>query len=379
MRVLFDARKLRDFGIGTYIRGLLPAMCALRPDWPFVLIGSPEQVRDDHEVAFGDNVSWRADRSGKYSLAEIGSLARHARAARADVFHAPHYVYPARLPCPGIVTIHDCIHLRFPQQLPRPLGVLPRRLSHTYAKRMMRHAASSAARVITVSDATRSDVLEMLGAPAESVVTIANGCDSVFAEPTDDRADEIIAEQLRLPERYLLFVGNAKPHKNLRRLIAAFGRLAGAHADLELLLVGKVSDAAERFANLAPEHASRVRDLGFVDTVQLRTLYRRARVLCLPSLHEGFGLPALEAMACGTSVVAGATGGLPELLGTAGLLIDPYDVGAIATAIRRLLEDHALRRRFERAGPLRAGEFTWERAARATVQQYVATRSESKA
>ena len=370
MRVLIDARKANDFGIGTYIRGLVRSCCRLRPEWEFVLVGAPEQVDASPAAWFGDNARWLADRSSKYSLRELSSLTRHARDTAADLFHAPHYVYPVGLRCPGVVTIHDCIHLRFPRQLPRPLGFLPRALSRRYAHAMMRHAVRSASCVIAVSEATRRDLIEWVGAPEHGVVTIFNGTDPYFGQQPPADLEQDISERLRLPERYVLFVGNAKPHKNLPRLIEAFGRIAAADPGLQLLLVGRVGAIEALTASVGSEAAARIRDLGFVDRAELRTLYRRASVLCMPSLFEGFGLPALEAMACGTPVVAAEAGALPELIGDAGILVPPGRVEAIAAGLDTILRDPERAASLAAAGPERAAHFSWERAARETLAQY---------
>ncbi len=366
MRIAVDARKINDYGIGSYLRGLLDASARARPDWRFVLIGEPSAARelDEHP-----NITWIANSSRKYGVGELISLPRAVHRARADVFHAPHYVVPPRLLCPLVVTVHDCIHLRFREHLPRPLGFLPRSLSYAYARAMMGHAVASAARVIAVSESTRQDLIERLSAPTDRLRVVLNGASEFWHEPTPEQQGTAIARQLELPERYLLWVGNPKPHKNLERLVCAFERLAHAREDLHLLLAGARPaqvDALTR-PRIRPE---RCRALGAVSNETLRLLYERATALVLPSLWEGFGLPALEAMAAGTPVVAADVGGLREIVGTAGVLVDPGKTDSIAAGVERLLDDRDLSEKLRCRGRERAAQLSWDRAAEATMLAY---------
>ena len=359
MRIAIDARKIDDFGIGTYIRGLVAAMCRLHPEWSFLLLGDPGHETPD----WSGNVTWVAEPSGKYGLRELLVLSRRVRELRADLFHSPHYVYPLRMPCPGVVTIHDCIHLRFPEQLPRPLGVLPRRLSHSYAKWMLHHASRAARRILTVSEATAGDLVEKVGVPRGRITVVPNGCDSRFFDRSSPLGDGGPA----VPARYLLFVGNAKPHKNLDRLLRAFEQVSITRPSISLLLVGSFPDRTLH----AAAGTERIRVLGRVQGEFLPQLYRGAMALCLPSLYEGFGLPALEAMASGTPVIAARAGALPEVVGEAALLVDPLDVDSIAAAMERICDDERLREDLADRGPHRAREFTWQGAAEATAAEYI--------
>ena len=366
MRIAIDARKINDYGIGSYLRGLVDASARARPDWRFVLLGEPSTAQD---LTRHDNVTWIANSLSNYGVGELISLPRAVRRARADVFHAPHYVVPPRLPCPLVVTVHDCIHLRFREHLPRPLGFLPRSLSYVYARTMMGHAVSSAARVIAVSDSTRQDLIERLSAPADRLRVVLNGAGEFWSEPTAAARASAITQRLELPERYVLWVGNPKPHKNLERLVCAFERLAHARSDLHLLLAGARPAQVDALARprISPQ---RYRALGEISDESLRLLYERAAVLVLPSLWEGFGLPAIEAMAAGTPVVAGAVGGLEELVGEAGVLVDPGETDSIAAGIARVLDNPDLSEELRRRGRQRAAQLSWARAAEATLRIY---------
>ncbi|HJO03957.1 MAG TPA: glycosyltransferase family 1 protein [Acidobacteriota bacterium] len=366
MRVAIDARKINDYGIGSYLRGLIGASAQIRPDWRFVLIGEPS---DAHELDQHTNISWIVNSSRKYGLGELISLPRAVRSTRADVFHSPHYVVPPRLPCPAVVTVHDCIHLRFREHLPRPLGFLPRSLSYVYARAMMGHAVAHASRVIAVSESTGQDLIARLGVPSDRLRVVLNGANEFWHRPTPAPRAEVIARQLDLPQQYLLWVGNPKPHKNLERLVCAFERLAPARPDLHLLLAGAQPGQVEGLTRprINPE---RCHALGEISNEALRLLYERAAALVIPSLWEGFGLPALEAMAAGAPVVAAAVGGVQEVVGDAGVLVDPSETDSIAAGIRRLLDEPELGEKLRQRGRERAAELTWHRAAEATLHAY---------
>ncbi len=366
MRIAIDARKINDYGIGSYLRGLVAACARARPQWRFVLIGDPKTSGrlDDHS-----NITWIANSSGKYGLAELISLPREVRRARADVFHAPHYVVPPRLRCPVVATVHDCIHLRFRGHLPRPLGFLPRTLSYAYARTMMGHAVNAASHIIAVSESTRQDLVEILSAPSERISVVLNGIDDFWHQPTSPEQAVSISRQLGLPDHYLLWVGNPKPHKNLERLVCAFERLAQAREGLHLLLVGARPGQIDTLTRprISPE---RCLALGSVSDVALRLLYQRAAALVLPSLWEGFGLPALEAMAAGAPVVAASAGGLAELVGDAAVLVNPVETDSITAGVVRVLDDGNLADELRQRGRDRAAQLPWDRAAEATLMIY---------
>jgi len=349
--VAIDARKLVDFGIGTYLRGLVRGLAELDGATRYVLLGDPA-----HASALGElpaNFDWATERTPGYSVRELWSVARAVRRVGADLFHAPHYVLPYGLPCPAVVTIHDLIHLRFPEHRTA--------LESAYARRTVARALRSAARVLTVSEATRRELADRFGESGARAVVVPNGVDERFLAPLPDAALAATLSRLGLAPGYLLFVGNPKPHKNLPALLAAQARLAAERPDLPpLVLAG---------GEAAPA-AGGVRRLGVVAEADLPALYRGALALVVPSLWEGFGLPALEAMASGTPVVAAARGGLPEVVGDAGLLFDPADPAALPAALGRIVDDAAWRAELGRRGPARAAGYRWREAARATLAVY---------
>jgi len=362
MRVGLDARKLRDFGVGTHIRGLVDA---------FVEIGVPEElvvylapgafVRDT--VPRPGQLMARVEAARPYSVGELWRLAVDAWRDRVQLFHAPHYVCPPWLPCPAVVTIHDLIHLRFP-------GHRRHRLAPLYAGVMLRLAVRRAARVITVSESTRQDLESRLGVPPRLIRVIPNGVAPCFRPATDLAAVDRVLETLGVARPYWLFVGNPLPHKNLDGLLAAYAGLPPALGRLVLAGIGPAARAGVTAGCARRGLADRVHVLAPVPRAAMPALYQRAEALVCPSLWEGFGLPALEAMACGTPVIAGDRGALPEVLAGAGILVDPTDVDALREAMYNLAADGRLRAALRDAGLVRARAFSWRDAAEATLAVY---------
>ncbi|HEY6358896.1 MAG TPA: glycosyltransferase family 1 protein, partial [Vicinamibacterales bacterium] len=306
-------------------------------------------------------------RAGHYSAAEQVTIPWLVRRARADVFHAPHYVVSPLTHCPTVVTIHDCIHLRFPQYLPN-------RAASVYAWWMMRSAAMRARRVLTVSQASKDDILSYLHVPASKVEVIYNALDERLATPPTPEDIGRVRDRFLLNAPFVLYAGNIKPHKNLDRLIEAFARArARVPGDLKLLIIG---DEMSKYPNLRRlvhrfQLHQHVRFLGFVPDATLAALYRLAAVFVFPSLYEGFGLPPLEAMAGGAPVVTSNVSSLPEVVGDAALLIDPLDPGSIADAMTRVLTDPALRADLIRRGYERIETFSWARSVARVREVYL--------
>lgn len=323
MRVVIDGRKIADYGIGTYIRGLLHGLQELGGNDEYIVL-APESAKKlipfEHVVADAP----------KYSLREIVAIGAAVRRLGADVFHAPHYVIPVTS-TPTVVTIHDLIHLRLRNPVKR-----------AYAWTMLRRAAKQT--VVTVTHAVEQEIESTLG--ARGVIVTPNGIDPRFT-PAGRRA----------PGEYFLFVGNDKPHKNVATLVAAHER-AAPRAGLVL--------AGADFSRFR----TRVTRTGFVGDDELAALYRGALALVIPSVEEGFGLPAAEAMACGTAVITSNAPALVEITGDAALHVDARDPSALAEAMTRIANDAPLRAELASRGIARARQFTWKSCAEKTREAY---------
>lgn len=363
-RIAIDARKLHDFGIGTYIRNLVTGLAALDREDAYVLF--TQRGDADTAAAAGPNFTARVETCKPYSISEQWRIPRAAAQVRADLLHEPHYVLPALTRCRTVVTIHDCIHLRFPQYLPN-------RSAAVYAHTMIRLAARKADRIVTVSDASKRDILHYTGVAEDKIVVIQNGLDARFALAPTDEEVERVQQRFQLTHPFLLYVGNIKPHKNLERLIAAFASMReDGPPGLKLVVVGDETSRHPGVRQAVHRHRldKHVRFLGFQPAATLVVFYRLARAFVFPSLYEGFGLPPLEAMANGAPVVTSNVSSMPEVTGDAAVLVDPYDVAAIAAGIRRTVTDEALRQDLIARGRARARQFSWARAAAETLQVY---------
>ena len=364
MRIGIDARKLHDFGIGTYIRNLLRQLARLDQQTEFVILSRPEDVFT--LATLGDNFRAVPETSGNYSIAEQVRIPLALRRERVTLFHAPHYVLPPLVGCQSVVTIHDCIHLMFPQYLPNKMAL-------AYARTSIGLAARRATRVMTVSESSKRDILRFVDTQPEKIDVIYNAYDERFAiEPREEDVARV-RERYQLHDPFVLYAGNVKPHKNLERLIEAFYlvRKSGLD-DLKLVLIG--DDISKYSALRRAVHQYQlhkyVRFLGYMPEETLGVMYRLASVFVFPSLYEGFGLPPLEAMASGTPVVTSNVSSLPEVAGDAAVLVDPYEPQAIADGIYRVLTDERLRRDLVLKGIARAGQFSWEQSVRRVRRIY---------
>ena len=328
LRIAIDARKLHDFGIGTYIRNLIRQLARQDRTTEYVLLCRPDDCQALQALA--ENFRAVPDRSRPYSIREQISVPMDLRREAIDLFHAPHYVLPPLVQCRSVVTIHDCIHLMFPQYLPN-------RLAWGYARASMWAATHRSDRVLTVSEASKRDILRFFHIPPEKIDVIYNGIDERFWTPPPEEAVCRVRERYQLNDPFLLYAGNIKPHKNLERVIEAFDRLRKeGFADLKLMIIGDEISKYPALRRAVHRHHlhKHVRFFGFVPDDTLAVLYRLAGVFVFPSLYEGFGLPPLEAMASGTPVVTSNVSSLPEVAGDAAVLVDPRDPEAIAGAIR---------------------------------------------
>jgi len=364
VRIGIDARKLHDYGIGTYIRNLLRELAKIDQQSEYVLFTRPQDVAV--AASLGDNFRAVPDGSGHYSIAEQISIPLGVRRERLDLFHATHYVLPALIPSKTVVTIHDCIHLMFPEYLQRRLG-------YAYARAQLYTAAHKSDRIFTVSESSKRDILSFFDVPPEKIVVTPNAIDDRFSTPPSEEHVIETRERYQLSHSYLLYVGNIKPHKNLERLIEAFHLVRSqGRAELELLIIGdEISklQALRRAVHKYDIHRH-VRFLGYVPDKTLAVLYRLASVFVFPSLYEGFGLPPLEAMASGTPVVTSNVSSLPEVVGDAAVLVDPYSADAIAHGILTVLRSTHFRDELSARGLRRVKEFSWARSVRRVRDVY---------
>jgi len=277
------------------------------------------------------------------------------------VYHFPNFICPPLARGAAVVTIHDVAFLRFPETLE------PR--NYRYLTRKMQRTVERADMIMTVSEFNRREIRERLGVPDHRLAVVREGIAEHMAPASDAEIQETRA-QLGLHRPYLLNVSTLEPRKNHAFLIDVFERLE--HYDGDLVIAGmkgwKFEPVLERIRSST--RRDRIRYLDYVEERRLRGLYAGAELFVFPSLYEGFGFPPLEAMACGTAVVASSAGALPEVLGDAALVIEAFDAENWATAVQTLLEDRAETAERVARGTQHVGRFTWERAAAETWSVY---------
>ncbi len=279
---------------------------------------------------------------------------------RVDLFYSPDFVLPPTLPrTRTVLTVHDLSFLHYPDHF------VPKLVR--YLESVVPRSVARADRVLADSEATRADLIRLLGVPPEKVEVLYSGVDPRFRpEPEPGERERLRARYGVGDQPYVLSVGTLQPRKNFVRLIRAFARLRSATLRLapRLLIAGGRGWLYEEVLEEAERRGDRVRLLGFVDDADLPALYRNARLFVFPSFYEGFGLPVLEAMACGVPVVCSSASSLPEVAGDAALLVDPHDEEGLAAAMERALADETLRAEMRARGLQQAARFTWDRAAR---------------
>jgi glycosyltransferase involved in cell wall biosynthesis len=365
MRIAIDARKLRDFGIGTYLRNILIELSRLDRDTEYVVLCRPDDVESGEVL--GRNFRMVTETAAPYSIGEQFRIPLALAREGVRLVHEPHYVLPPLIQCRSVVTIHDCIHLMFPQYLPS-------KLAYVYAKGSMWSATRKADRILTVSEASKRDILRFFGVRPEKVVVVPNAIDERFLEPANPERMDLVRQRYQLDHPFVLYVGNIKPHKNIERLIDAFGRARKHGPDnLKLIIIGDEISKYPALRQSVHKHKldKHVRFLGFQPMETLAAFYRQARAFVFPSLYEGFGLPPLEAMACGAPVVTSNVSSLPEVAGGAALLVDPYDEDSIAEGIVQAVGDETLRADLIRRGHERARSFSWPQSVKKIHQIYM--------
>ncbi len=350
-----DARMLLASGIGTYLRSLLPFLA--KSSFRLRLIVNKELIE---QLPWLSRFSLEILEAPIYSLAE--QLQLPAAIGRSDLFWSPHYNIPllkirARK---RLVTIHDVNHLVFKKTLSMAQRI--------YAHAVMRQAVQRSAHIITVSEFSKIELCKYVRAPEHKITAIHNGLDTKRFTAEDDGRSAEIKKRYRLPEKYFLFVGNVKPHKNLAGLIRAY-RIAGDPLkEYPLLVVGKREgflQADSESQQLIEQFAlhGEIRFLDFIVDEDLPALYRLATATIFPSLYEGFGFPAIEAMSAGSPLAVSHASSLPEVCGDAALYFDPHQPEDIARVLVQLTTHPQLLRTLKEKGKQHCQKFCWEKCA----------------
>jgi glycosyltransferase involved in cell wall biosynthesis len=379
VRIAIDVRRIRDFGIGTYIRNLLRALGQIDREGEYLLIGPPGEQKQFRDLPA--NFRFIAHKTSDLQRSDHFAFPWLLRKLEVDLTHVPLTRVPLLLQRPYVVTVHDLSNMLFDQ-------------STAIVQQMRRfrfiRGVSRAARIIAVSSATRRDLENMIESVSGRTRVIYNAPDPSFfysGRAADARAagpESGVLERRRIVERYqinypfLLYVGHIRAQKNIPRLIEGFAVArqqlsSDAKFDaLRLLIIGeeiyKYPEVRRAIIHSRVEHC--VRFLGFVPFDTLRVIYELATAFLFPSLYEGFGLPPLEAMASGTPVIASNVSSLPEVVGDAACIVNPENVFDIARGICDVLRDEELRNTLVVKGRARAANFSWLASAKETLETY---------
>jgi glycosyltransferase involved in cell wall biosynthesis len=379
VKIAIDVRRIRDFGVGTYIRNLLQALATLRSGHSWELICSPVDVGQFRDLP--DNFRTVLYNRQDSSRLDHFAIPHLLKALNVDLTHIPFHRVPLLLPRPYVVTIHDLSSLFFDESS----GLLHE--AHVFR---LRRGLERASGIIAVSGATQRDVTNLAPSAADRIRLIYNAPDPQFmerrggADGTVPGPRDAARERHRILERYqirypfLLYAGSIRPQKNIPRLIEAFavarGHLEnhGGYKDIRLIIIGdEISRHPDvRRAVIVSRVENCVRFLGFVPFDTLRIFHELATAFVFPSLYEGFGLPPLEAMASGTPVIASSVSSLPEVVGGAAMLVNPENVFDIARGITEVLLDDKLRQDLVVKGRKQAAKFSWTSTAEQVVRLY---------
>jgi glycosyltransferase involved in cell wall biosynthesis len=362
-------------GVGQYVYQLAQWLPRLAPEYEYLLfvdrpLGPSNIPAGCREVVVGRPFTtesqsmsglWPKVRS-YYWMNYL--VPRALKREHVDLFHATNFALPGRRGCPCVVTVHDLIYARAPG------AFTP--MYERYLKHVVPTAVRRAAHVITDSVATRDDLLEFVGPDPSRVTVVHLGVGDEYCVHRNTDELEHARQQLQLPRRFVLHVGAIERRKKIETLLEATAPLLSVHMVDEVVLAGEEGHGADDVRRTAVELGirDRVRYLGYVSQNLLPVLYSLAQVLCLASVYEGFGMPVLEAMACGTPVVTSNVSSLPEVAGNAALLVIPGDIEGLRQALARVLTDSRLRDDLRQRGIARAREFSWESTAAGHLAVY---------
>lgn len=358
-RIGIDARLLfyRRGGIPEYTRQLIKFLGELDRDNKYIIV---HNFRDKNSYTPAANFARANAFTPAHHKLERTTLSFEMLPRRLDLFHSPDFIAPRYAARKHIITIHDLHFLFHPEFLPRD-GL-------AYYQDNIHASIARADHILVQTEGTKQDVRERLGVPEEKITVHLLGVNPEFKQlpPTEVKAR---LAKYDLPDEYILFVGTVEPRKNLPNLFHAYNLLGEKYPDMPRLVLGgqpgwRVQQATE---NLDESVVTWIKG---VPTEDLPALYAGAMMLVLPSFHEGFGMPAVEAMACGTPVVVTERGSVPEVVGDAGIFIEPDSVESIASGIEQLLNDSTLRDELRQKGLERAKQFKWRRTAEIALQTY---------
>ena len=363
MHIGIDARLVyyTQGGIGQYILCLIEALAKIDKEDEFTILKSR---KDKTPLTSQANFRRRSLWTPSHHPLEQWTLPLELRMIGLDILHSPDFIPPFHRRYSSVITIHDLAFLLYPH-------LVTGESARYYGQ--VERAVKNTDHIIVVSQSTKRDAIRLLGAPEDKIAVIYEAANPIFRPIEDPEKLNRIRAKYGLWRDFILFVSTIEPRKNLSNLLRAFHLfLSGYDYELKLVVVGRRGWLFEEvFATL--EELGLEEEAIFIGKASIEDLlllYNAARALVYPSLYEGFGLPPLEAMACGTPVITSNVSSLPEVVGDAALMVDPQDISGLAKAIGQVLTDEALREDLMERGFQRAKMFSWEKAAKETLALY---------
>lgn len=363
MKIAFDLRRIKNPGIGRYMKCLVEAILAeeLHDEYLLILPPGAEDI-----INIGSSGAKTITSKLKYySIQEQIGLPKILREHKVDLLHAPHFMLPLVRPCPSVVTIHDVIPLAWKDDLGSRIG-------QVYYHCMTCAAVRLADRIITDSKFSQDDIARRLAVDPGKIEVIYPGVSPDFQRVTDEVQLKEIRSKYRIEKEFIVYAGIYKRRKNHAALLRAFRSFLSKGLDANLVLVGPLKEGEQDMRRLANELgiSNRVVLTGFVDDAELRALYSAAKVYACPSLYEGFGFTVLEAMACEAPVVCSRETSLPEVAGDAALYADPRNVEEFAHVLHDVFANSGLRSTLIEKGRRNVQRFSWTNTAKETLAVY---------
>ena len=365
MKIAIDVRMIGSFmhGVSRYAYNLIKGLSVIDTKNDYILLSNNTFLNDF--VSSRGNFSLKVISSKLYGIHEQVFLPRLLKKEKIDIFHAPSFACPVSVSCKMIMTIHDMIHVLFQEE-----SSVIRKI---YYSLIVKKAAKNASRVITVSENSKRDIANYLNLSQEKIVVTYNAVDEIFRRSNGDKVDEIKGK-FGINSEYILYVGNQKPHKNVRLLVEAYQLLRG-RINHKLVIVGKKDLLFQK--GLSNNMLEGVVLVGEVSDGLMPQFYSGADIYASPSLYEGFGLPLIEAIACRTPVVAISSPSSDEILGGAGYIVKGNQPERLAEAIYTVLSDDDLRNSIVKNGLGRIKQFSWEKSAKRILEIYDEVHSEN--
>jgi glycosyltransferase involved in cell wall biosynthesis len=366
MRVGFDASALgaQTTGAGEYQRQLLATLPDADPEVELVVYTAQGARLAVGGSATQHEMPWATGNRTRRILQGGWAWRRRWRTDRLDLLHVPFYYLPPGAPRRSVVTIYDARFLRYPETY--------QRARHAFLRTAVPWSLRRAGHIITISAFTKRELVDLLGLPPEKISVTLLAPRAEFARVEDGALLAQVRARYGLPERFVLSTSTLEPRKNLARAVEAFAELRRRGVPHSLVLAGVRHFGIGDLEQAITRHGmtDSVRVLGYVEDADMASLYSLADAFIYPSLYEGFGIPPLEAMACGTPVVASNVTSIPEVVGEAACLVNPRDVGSIADGLASVLTDPLRAAELRLAGAERVRTFSWKRTAQETAAVY---------